>query len=97
MPVPKRAGDRVIGGTINGTGAFRYRATTLGEESVLARIVRLMRDAQATRAPIQALADRISAVFVPVVIGSRWRRSSAGGRWPTRRRSCAALPPPSPC
>src|SRR5690606_37969553 len=57
-----------IGGTINRTGAFRYRATTLGEASVLARIVRLMRDAQGSRAPIQKLADRISAVFVPVVI-----------------------------
>jgi Cu+-exporting ATPase len=68
LPVAKRAGDTVIGGTINGTGAFRYRATTLGEASVLARIVRLMRDAQGSRAPIQRLADRISAVFVPVVM-----------------------------
>jgi Cu+-exporting ATPase len=69
MPVAKGVGDGVVGGTVNRTGAFRYRATTLGEASVLARIVRLMRDAQSTRAPIQALADRISAVFVPVVIG----------------------------
>jgi len=69
MPVSKTSGDRVIGGTMNGMGAFRYRATTLGQASVLARIVGLMRDAQATRAPIQALADRISAVFVPVVLG----------------------------
>jgi Cu+-exporting ATPase len=68
MPVAKVAGARVAGGTVNRTGAFRYRATTLGEASVLARIVRLMRDAQSTRAPIQALADRISGVFVPVVI-----------------------------
>jgi Cu+-exporting ATPase len=68
LPVPKAAGDRVIGGTINRTGAFRYRATTLGAGSVLAQIVRLMRDAQGSRAPIQALADRISAVFVPVVL-----------------------------
>jgi Cu+-exporting ATPase len=68
MPVAKGAGDRVIGGTINRTGAFRYRATTLGADSVLARIVRLMRDAQGARAPIQALADRISGVFVPVVL-----------------------------
>ena len=68
LPVAKRPGDRVIGGTINRTGAFRYRATTLGEGSVLARIVRLMRDAQGSRAPIQRLADRISAVFVPVVL-----------------------------
>ena len=67
-PVKKGAGDRVIGGTINRTGTFRYNATTLGSDSVLARIVKLMRDAQGSRAPIQALADRISAVFVPVVI-----------------------------
>jgi Cu+-exporting ATPase len=68
MPVAKQPGDRVIGGTINGTGAFRLRATTLGRDSVLARLVQLMRDAQGTRAPMQALADRISAVFVPVVL-----------------------------
>jgi Cu+-exporting ATPase len=68
LPVAKKSGDTVIGGTINRTGAFRYRATTLGVDSVLARIVRLMRDAQGSRAPIQRLADRISGVFVPVVI-----------------------------
>ena len=68
MPVAKAAGDRVVGGTINGSGAFRYRATTLGAESTLARIVQMMKDAQGTRAPIQRLADRISAVFVPVVM-----------------------------
>lgn len=68
MAVPKGVGDRVTGGTINSTGTFRYRATTLGADSVLARIVRVMRDAQASRAPIQALADRISAIFVPAVI-----------------------------
>jgi Cu+-exporting ATPase len=67
-PVAKKPGDPVIGGTINRTGAFRYRATTLGADSVLARIVKLMRDAQGSRAPIQKLADRISAIFVPVVI-----------------------------
>jgi Cu+-exporting ATPase len=68
MPVEKGPGGRVIGGTINRTGAFRYRATTLGADSVLARIVQLMRDAQGSRAPIQKLADRISAIFVPVVL-----------------------------
>ena len=68
VPVPKQAGARVIGGTINRTGALRYRATTLGGDSVLAQIVKLMRDAQGTRAPIQNLADRISGVFVPVVV-----------------------------
>jgi Cu+-exporting ATPase len=68
-PVRKRAGDRVVGGTMNGSGAFRASATTLGEESALARIVTLMRQAQGSRAPIQRLADRVSAVFVPGVIG----------------------------
>ena len=69
MPVAKGVGDRVIGATINGTGSFQLRATTLGADSVLAQIVKLMRDAQGTRAPIQHLADRISAVFVPSVMG----------------------------
>ena len=69
LPVAKTVGDRVIGGTMNGTGAFQLSATTLGSDSVLARIVTLMRDAQGTRAPIQHLADRISAVFVPTVMG----------------------------
>ncbi len=68
IPVEKQAGDRVIGGAVNSTGAFRYRATTLGEASVLARIVRLMREAQSTRAPIERLADRISRIFVPSVL-----------------------------
>ncbi|HEX6940253.1 MAG TPA: heavy metal translocating P-type ATPase [Longimicrobiales bacterium] len=68
LPVEKTVGDAVIGGTINRTGAFRYRATTLGADSVLSRIVALMRDAQGTRAPIQRLADRVTAVFVPVVM-----------------------------
>jgi Cu+-exporting ATPase len=68
LAVEKGPGSRVIGGTINRTGAFRYTATTLGAESVLSRIVTLMRQAQGSRAPIQRLADRISAVFVPVVL-----------------------------
>jgi Cu+-exporting ATPase len=68
LPVEKVAGDRVIGATINRTGAFRYRVTTLGASSTLARIVRLVRDAQSSRAPVQALADRVSEIFVPIVI-----------------------------
>ena len=67
-PVQKSVGDPVIGGTLNTTGSFRYRATTLGEVSVLARIVSLMRQAQASRAPIEELSDRVSAVFVPSVV-----------------------------
>jgi Cu+-exporting ATPase len=69
LPVRKAAGDTVVGGTLNTTGAFSYRATSVGAESVLARIVKLMRDAQASRAPIQRLADKVSAVFVPTVLG----------------------------
>ena len=68
MPVGKQAGDRVIGGTINKSGAFRYRATTVGADSVLAHIVKLMREAQGSRAPLQKLADQVSAVFVPIVM-----------------------------
>jgi P-type Cu+ transporter len=69
LPVTKLPGDRVIGGTINRSGSFTYRATTVGADSVLSQIVRLMRDAQGSRAPIQRLADRVSAVFVPSILG----------------------------
>lgn len=69
MPVDKSAGDRVIAGTINRAGAFDVEATAVGATSVLAQIVKLMREAQGSQAPIQRLADRISAVFVPTVIG----------------------------
>ncbi len=69
LPVEKTARDRVIGGTLNRNGSFQYRATTLGAGSTLAQIVRLLRDAQGTRAPIQRIADRISAIFVPTVLG----------------------------
>jgi Cu+-exporting ATPase len=68
VPVEKQQGDRVIGGTVNRIGAFRFRATTLGGDSVLSQIIRLMREAQGSRAPIQRLADRVSAVFVPTVL-----------------------------
>jgi Cu+-exporting ATPase len=68
LPVEKGPGDIVIGATINRTGAFEVHATALGSASVLAQIVRLMREAQGSQAPIQRLADRISAVFVPAVI-----------------------------
>jgi Cu+-exporting ATPase len=69
VPVDKAPGDRVFGATINRVGAFEVRATTVGSESALAQIVRLMREAQLSQAPIQRLADRVSAVFVPIVIG----------------------------
>lgn len=68
LPVEKAVGDAVIGGTINRTGAFRFQATNLGSDSVLSQIVRLMRDAQGSRAPIQKLVDRVTGVFVPISI-----------------------------
>lgn len=68
MAVTKRLGDRVVGGTLNRTGTFRFRTTAIGSDSVLAQIVRLMQEAQRSRAPIQHLADRVSAVFVPTVM-----------------------------
>jgi P-type Cu+ transporter len=68
IPVHKRPGDEVVGGTLNQTGAFRYRATRVGADTVLAQIVRLVEDAQAGKPPIQRVADRIAAVFVPLVM-----------------------------
>ncbi|SQD93993.1 MULTISPECIES: heavy metal translocating P-type ATPase [unclassified Parafrankia] len=68
MPVTKQAGDTVIGATINQTGAFRFRATKVGRDTMLAQIIRLVQQAQASRAPIQRLADLISGYFVPAVV-----------------------------
>jgi Cu+-exporting ATPase len=68
VPVEKAVGSRVIGATVNKTGSFDFRVTASGGSSTLAHIVRLLRDAQASKAPIQRLADRISGVFVPVVV-----------------------------
>ena len=69
MPVEKRAGDAVTGATVNRSGAFQFRATRVGKETALAQIIRLVQEAQGSKAPVQRLADRISAVFVPIVIG----------------------------
>jgi Cu+-exporting ATPase len=68
LPVTKRPGDTVIGATLNTTGAFRFRATKVGKDTVLQQIVRLVQQAQGSKAPIQRLADRISGIFVPVVL-----------------------------
>ena len=67
MPVGKRTGDRVFAATANGQGALRCRATGVGEHTLLAGIIRLVGEAQGSKAPVQRLADRISAIFVPVV------------------------------
>jgi Cu+-exporting ATPase len=68
MPVEKQVGDQVIGGTLNTTGTLLVRAEKVGEATMLARIVRLVAEAQRTRAPIQRLADRVAAWFVPLVV-----------------------------
>lgn len=68
LPIDKSVGDRVVAGTVNATGAFRMRAEGVGADTSLARLVRMVREAQGSRAPIQRLADRVSGVFVPVVI-----------------------------
>jgi Cu+-exporting ATPase len=68
MPVTKEAGDTVIGATLNSTGAFRFRAMKVGADTVLAQIVRLVKEAQASKAPIQRLADKVSSYFVPAVV-----------------------------
>ncbi|MGH7703744.1 MAG: heavy metal translocating P-type ATPase [Gemmatimonadales bacterium] len=68
MPVPKGPGDPVTGATLNRNGAFRFRVSRVGRDTVLARIIQAVQQAQGSKAPIQKLADRISAIFVPVVI-----------------------------
>jgi len=68
IPVEKNIGDMVIGATINKTGSFEFKATKIGSETTLAQIIHLIEEAQGSKAPIQAFADRISAYFVPIVI-----------------------------
>ncbi len=68
LPVPRMQGDRLIGGSLNYDGALEYRATSVGRNGVLGQMLRLMQEAQSSRAPTQLLADRVSAVFVPSVL-----------------------------
>lgn len=69
MPVEKSSGDNVAAGTLNTRGSFTFSATKVGAETLLSQIIKMVEDAQGSRAPIQALADKISAIFVPTVIG----------------------------
>ena len=68
MPVVKQAGSSVTGATINGTGSLRYRATKVGKDTVLAQIIGLVQSAQSSKAPVQRMADKISGIFVPIVV-----------------------------
>jgi len=68
IPVEKNTGDKVVAGTLNTTGAFTFKATKIGSETMLAHIIKMVEDAQSSKAPIQALADKISSVFVPIVL-----------------------------
>ena len=68
MPVQKKTGDMVVSGTINTSGSFTFKATKVGSETLLAQIIKMVEDAQGSKAPIQALADKISSIFVPIVL-----------------------------
>jgi Cu2+-exporting ATPase/Cu+-exporting ATPase len=68
MPVQKKIGDSVVSGTINTNGSFIFKATKVGSETLLAQIIKMVEEAQGSKAPIQALADKISAIFVPIVL-----------------------------
>ena len=68
MPVQKKAGDGIVSGTINTSGSFIFKATKVGSETLLAQIIKMVENAQGSKAPIQALADKISSIFVPIVL-----------------------------
>ena len=90
MPVTKEHGSQVIGGTLNQTGGFVMRAEKVGRDTMLARIVQMVAEAQRSRAPIQRLADRVSGWFVPAVIAvallafAAWATFGPEPRSPTR-------------
>ncbi len=102
LPVDKAPGDEVVGGSINGEGLLEFRAERVGKETALAQIIKLVQEAQGSKAPIQAIADKVSAVFVPAVIvialitfGAWW---AAGGEFvPAMIRMVAVLVIACPC
>jgi Cu+-exporting ATPase len=102
MPVDKGPGQRVAAGTLNGEGLLRFEATKVGKDTALARIIRMVQEAQGSKAPVQALADRVAGVFVPGIIGVAllvfviwW---AAGGQFvPAMVRLVAVLVIACPC
>jgi Cu+-exporting ATPase len=103
MPVEKGPGDAVVGATLNQEGALRFRATRVGAETALAQIIRMVQEAQGSKAPIQRLADRVAAVFVPVVIVVAaatflvWWLAVGAGFTPALVRTVAVLVIACPC
>jgi Cu+-exporting ATPase len=110
LPVPKKTGDEVIGGTLNDQGRLTIRATRVGSETALAQIVRLVEAAQSAKPPVQQLADRIAAVFVPAVLAialvtaGGWYLHGAWNGWPAGRTwaalanaACSVLIIACPC
>ncbi len=91
MPVEKSAGGKVTGGTVNGTGSFVFRAERVGADTLLAQIVRVVSEAQRSRAPVQRLADRVAAWFVPVVIAIAVVTFIAWAIWGPQPRLAYAL------
>ncbi len=91
IPVEKKSGDKVIGATINGTGSLVFQATRVGADTLLSQIVRLVAEAQRSRAPIQRLADRVSAVFVPAVVAAAALAFAAWSLWGPEPRFAYAL------
>ncbi len=91
IPVEKGAGDKVVGATVNGTGAFVMRAERVGAETLLARIVRMVADAQRSRAPIQKLADVVAGYFVPVVVAAAVITFAVWAVWGPEPRMARAL------
>ena len=81
MPVEKQNGDGVTGATVNGTGSLIMRAERVGSETLLAQIVRMVAEAQRSRAPIQKLADQVSGYFVPIVVGAAILTFVIWGLW----------------
>ncbi len=103
LPVEKHAGDPVLGGTINGQGLLRVEATRVGAATALAQVIRLVREAQGSKPPIQRLADRVAAVFVPTVLGLAlitllvWWFVVGAGFTPAMIRMVAVLVIACPC